>query len=147
MMNTSITFMVSSTTPLYLSSWTPSTSSQYAGTCVFIVVLATIFRGLLTFKSIQEGLWKDAELNRREMIRIGRRKKEEDAGGGAASKTAVLGANGVEENIIVVQKTAKRRFAPWRLTVDLPRALLDTLIAFVGYLMQLFLLIVDAIAY
>jgi hypothetical protein len=68
------------------------------------------------------------------MVRIGRRKREEDAGE-AASKTAVLSANGVEENVVVVQKTAKRRFAPWRLTVDLPRALLDTLIAFVGYLM------------
>lgn len=135
MMNTSITFMVSSTTPLYLSSWTPSTSSQYAGTCIFIVVLAAIFRGLLAFKSIQEGRWKDAELNRREMVRIGRRKKEEDAGQEAASKTAVLSANGMEENVVVVQKAAKRQFAPWRLTVDLPRALLDTLIAFVGYLM------------
>jgi hypothetical protein len=127
-------FMVSSTTPLYLSSWSPSTTGQYAGTCIFIVVLAAIFRGLLAFKSIQEGRWKDTELNRREMVRIGRRKREEDAGE-AASKTAVLSANGVEENVVVVQKTAKRRFAPWRLTVDLPRALLDTLIAFVGYLM------------
>jgi hypothetical protein len=69
------------------------------------------------------------------MVRIGRRKKEEDAGQEAASKTAVLSANGMEENVVVVQKAAKRQFAPWRLTVDLPRALLDTLIAFVGYLM------------
>jgi hypothetical protein len=135
MMNTSITFMVSSTTPLYFSSWNPSTTGQYAGTCIFIVLLAAIFRGLLAFKSIQEGRWKDAELNRREMVRIGRRKKEEDAREGSAAKTAVLSANGAEENVVIVQKTATRRFAPWRLTVDLPRALLDTLIAFVGYLM------------
>jgi hypothetical protein len=69
------------------------------------------------------------------MVRIGRRKKEEDAGEKTASKVAVLSANGMEENVIVVQKTVKRRFAPWRLSVDLPRALLDTLLAFVGYLM------------
>jgi hypothetical protein len=45
------------------------------------------------------------------MVRTGRRKKEEDTGEEAASKTAVLSANGVEENVVVLQKTLKRRFA------------------------------------
>ncbi|KAF8849425.1 hypothetical protein BDZ45DRAFT_604404 [Acephala macrosclerotiorum] len=137
MSDTSVTFGVSATTPLYLSHWAPSTTGQYAGTCIFIIALAAIFRGLLAFKAIQQRRWTDAEFNSREMVRAGRTKKEgDDAWRESDRKTLVLSANGVEENVIVVAKKVAKR-APWRLTVDLPRALLDTLIAFVGYLLML----------
>lgn len=136
MSNTSIIFAVSTTTPLYLSSWAPSTTAQYAGTCIFLIALGTIFRGLLAFKGVLETRWIDAELDRREMVRVGRAKEKEggDAGGESSANSAVLSANGVEKNVVVVQKKMTKR-APWRLTVNLPRALLDTLIAFVGYLL------------
>jgi copper transporter 1 len=42
-----MTFFTSITTPLYSSSWSPNTTSQYAGTCIFLIALATIFRALL----------------------------------------------------------------------------------------------------
>lgn len=51
-------------------------------------------------------------------------------------KTAVLTANGVEENVVVVQRLS-RSIQPWRFSVDLPRALLVTVLAGVGYLLML----------
>jgi hypothetical protein len=134
MSNTSMLFAASSTTPLYFSSWAPFTTGQYAGTCIFIIILAASFRALLAFNSVQERRWADAELNRREVARLGRRKKEDGVGGKGAAKTVVLSANGVEENVFVVQRSMAKK-APWRLSVDVPRALLDTLIAFAGYLL------------
>jgi hypothetical protein len=73
------------------------------------------------------------------MVRVGRRKKAEDNVEESAVKTKLLSANGPEENVVVVQRTGnKKRPAPWRLSVDLPRALLDTLLAFVGYLLEVY---------
>lgn len=42
-----MTFFTSTTTPLYSSAWTPKTAAQYAMTCLFLVFLCIIFRGLL----------------------------------------------------------------------------------------------------
>ena len=40
----------SSTTPLFSMSWTPNTEGQYAGTCIFLIIFAAIFRGLLAIR-------------------------------------------------------------------------------------------------
>ncbi|WPH01860.1 Protein P80, protein [Acrodontium crateriforme] len=65
-------FFTSAKTPLYSSSWTPSNKGQYAGTCIFLIVLAAIFRSLLAlrcnfpllqaryFQSKNSGLLKNA---------------------------------------------------------------------------------------
>lgn len=45
-----MTFFTSSTTPLYSMDWTPTTAGQYAGTCIFLIALATIFRSLLALR-------------------------------------------------------------------------------------------------
>jgi copper transporter 1 len=42
-----MTFFTSTTTPLYSNAWTPKTAAQYAMTCLFLVFLCIIFRGLL----------------------------------------------------------------------------------------------------
>jgi copper transporter 1 len=42
-----MTFFTSTTTPLYSSAWTPKTAAQYALTCLFLVLLCIVFRGLL----------------------------------------------------------------------------------------------------
>lgn len=42
-----MTFFTSTTTPLYTSAWTPKTAAQYAMTCLFLVLLCIVFRGLL----------------------------------------------------------------------------------------------------
>ncbi|KAH7410354.1 Ctr copper transporter [Phaeosphaeria sp. MPI-PUGE-AT-0046c] len=45
-----MTFFTSTTTPLYSTSWTPTTTGQYAGTCIFLITLAAIFRALLAVR-------------------------------------------------------------------------------------------------
>ncbi|KAF7922891.1 hypothetical protein BELL_0403g00060 [Botrytis elliptica] len=45
-----MTFFTSSTTPLYSMDWTPSTTGQYAGTCIFLIVFAAIFRALVAVR-------------------------------------------------------------------------------------------------
>jgi hypothetical protein len=42
--------------------WMPMSSSAYAGTCIFLILLAVIFRFLIAFKSVLENRWIDAEL-------------------------------------------------------------------------------------
>ncbi|CAK7217485.1 hypothetical protein SCUCBS95973_003169 [Sporothrix curviconia] len=47
----SMTFFYSLMTPLFSAAWTPSTTGQYAGTCIFLIVLAVIHRALVAFRS------------------------------------------------------------------------------------------------
>ncbi|CAF9925788.1 MAG: hypothetical protein GOMPHAMPRED_003968 [Gomphillus americanus] len=54
-------FFTSSTTPLYSWSWTPSNQGQYAGTCIFLIVLAAIFKGLLFLRI---STWSVTEVKR-----------------------------------------------------------------------------------
>lgn len=43
-------FFTSSSTPLYSWAWTPDTTGQYAGTCIFLIAFAAIFRALLAVR-------------------------------------------------------------------------------------------------
>lgn len=45
-----MTFFIGSSTPLFTDSWTPTTLGQYAGTCIFLIVFAAIFRALLALR-------------------------------------------------------------------------------------------------
>ena len=119
------TLFVSTSTSLYSSKWTPSTTGQYAGTCIFIIFLAAIFRALFFYRTTQEHTWRDAELKRRQLIVSG--KKQEDDGARFGEK--VIGAG----------NSKGRRSRPWRISTDVPRALLDTVIAGVGYLLSVVL--------
>lgn len=44
-------FFTSSTTPLYAWAWTPSSLGQYAGTCIFLIAFAAMFRALLALRT------------------------------------------------------------------------------------------------
>ena len=56
----SMTFFTSFKTPLYATDWTPSSKEQYAGTCIFLIVLAVVLRVLIALRPIFEGrLWTD----------------------------------------------------------------------------------------
>ncbi|KAK4117465.1 hypothetical protein N656DRAFT_786207 [Canariomyces notabilis] len=133
-------FQTSMSTALYSSSWTPTTVGTYAGTCIFLISLATVFRGLLALKAWQEHRWLDAELQRRYVVVNGKAPLAEALSRDSLAKQAhlVLSENGVEENVLVVRNRPAAAFArPWRLTVDPLRALIDTVIAGVGYLLML----------
>jgi len=125
-------------TPLYSTAWTPNSTGTYAATCIFLIVLAALLRVLLAAKQWQEIRWLDQEVNRRYVVVNGKGSLAENLSRDSLAKQGnlVLSENGVEENVVVVKKhTSGPR--PWRLSVDPVRAVIDTVIAGVGYLLML----------
>ena len=45
-----MTFFTSSDTPLYSMAWMPGTTGQYAGTCIFLIACAALFRAMLAVR-------------------------------------------------------------------------------------------------
>ena len=130
----SMAFFTSTSTPLYSAMWSPTSVGGYAGTCIFLVILATIFRGLLAAKAWKETAWLDAEFNRRYVTVAGKPPKAERIASDSDSKRMILTENGVEEDVVVVKKRSMG-IRPWRITTDPVRAVMDTVIAGVGYLL------------
>jgi hypothetical protein len=127
-------FTTSHHTPLYGTGWTPSTGGAYAGTCIFLVFLAILLRLLFAAKGVLEQRWTIAARNRRYVRVQGRTTEAGRIDQDPDVKTgALITVNGVEENVKLVQ--ARTEFMPFRLSVDLPRAALTTLIAAVAYLL------------
>ncbi|KAE9380166.1 hypothetical protein N431DRAFT_323607 [Stipitochalara longipes BDJ] len=132
----SMTFFTSTMTPIYSAMWSPTSTGQYAGTCIFLIILATIFRGLLAVKAWKETAWLDAEFNRRYVTVAGKLPKAERIASDSDSKRMILTENGVEEDVIVVKKRSMG-VRPWRITTDPIRAVMDTVLAGVAYLLML----------
>lgn len=121
-------------TTLYVEAWTPNGVGTYAATCIFLIFLAVLLRGLFAVKSFQESRWLDQEMQRRYVVVNGRQTMQENLSQEDLKQQMMLSANGVEEQVMVVQK--KHTHArPWRISVDPIRAIIDTLIAGVGYLL------------
>ncbi|KAK8140573.1 hypothetical protein PG984_000639 [Apiospora sp. TS-2023a] len=129
-------FQTSQKTPLYSMAWTPQSVGGYAATCIFLIVLGTLLRGLLALKSIQEARWLDKEFKRRYVAVQGKLPMAERVSADSLAKNMTLSENGVEENVMVVKKVTSHA-RPWRLSVDPIRAVIDTVIAGVGYLLML----------
>jgi hypothetical protein len=129
-----MTFFTSTMTPIYSATWSPTSTGQYAGTCIFLIILATIFRGLLAARAWKEAAWLDAEFNRRYVTVAGKPRKAERIASDSDSKRMILTENGVEEDVMVV-KMRSMGIRPWRITTDPVRAVIDTVIAGVAYLL------------
>lgn len=127
-------FQTSPNTPLYSMRWTPTTAGGYAATCIFLIVLATLLRVMLALKAVQESRWLDRELQRRYVAVKGSLPMAERVSNDSLAKQMTLTANGVEEQVMVVKKT-HTHLQPWRFSVDPLRAVIDTVIAGVGYLL------------
>lgn len=130
----SITFFTSTTTPLFSASWQPTSIASYAGTCIFLILLAVILRCLVAFKGWKETAWQDAEFNRRYVVVAGRPTMAESISQDSDTKRMILTENGVEEEVMVVKKRSSG-VRPWRLSVDPIRAAMDTVIAGIAYLL------------
>lgn len=128
-------FTNSHSTPLYSNSWTPSSTGQYAGTCIFLVLLAITARVLLAAKHMLELRWSAQARNRRYVVVAGRTPEsgriENDPD---AKEGSLVTAQGVEERVKVVQ-AMKSPIIPFRLSIDVPRALMTFVILGVGYLL------------
>ena len=115
--------------------WVPTSTGPYAGTCIFLIILATAFRCLLAGKHILEHRWMDKELNRRYVVVQGVPQEAERIEADKESKKGFLVTErGVEEHVKVVRRHT-RTVVPWRFTVDLPRAAYVTVMGGVGYLL------------
>ncbi|ERF73851.1 hypothetical protein EPUS_05556 [Endocarpon pusillum Z07020] len=130
-------FTNSRDTPLYSSNWVPSSAGGYAGTCIFLIVLASVLRCLVAFKTVLEQRWLAQARCRRYVVVKGRGteagKIESDP---AAKAGALITTNGVEENVKIVQSNNEGAI-PFRLSIDIPRASLVTVITGVAYLLML----------
>jgi hypothetical protein len=127
-------FQTQLATPLYSTAWTPSNAGTYAATCIFLIVLAALLRGILALKAVQEARWLDAELKRRYVVVNGKQPMAEQLSCDSLAQQVVLSENGVEENVTVVQRK-RLVHRPWRLSIDPIRAAMDVLIAGIGYLL------------
>ncbi|VUC32323.1 unnamed protein product [Clonostachys rosea] len=131
-----MTFQTDSSTPLYSNLWTPTSGGAYAGTCIFLVILAIVARLLVAFKSSQETRWANQAAERRYIAVNGKEPLAERITRDRDAKQVVISENGVEENVFVVEKKTHEA-RPWRFSVDPVRAALDTVIVGVGYLLML----------
>ncbi|KAG6214119.1 hypothetical protein E4U34_006323 [Claviceps purpurea] len=145
----SMVFQTNPSTPLYTSSWTPQSPGAYAGTCIFLIFLAITARLLLAARTLQEARWLDQALQRRYVVAQGQTSLSEMMAAHeppvGAMKMA-LSANGVEEAVVVVARRGCE-VRPWRVSVDPLRAVMDTVIVGVGYLLYVGHALLSAVRY
>jgi hypothetical protein len=126
-------------TPLFSSQWAPSTTGQYAGTCIFLIVLAIISRMLVAYHHVIESKWHNRAINRRYIHVAGDNSDRERQGLPASEKNdeATLTVRGLDEKVKVIRTPthAGLQITPWRFSTDLPRACIFTVQAGVGYLL------------
>ena len=125
-------------TPLFSSQWAPSTAGEYAGTCIFLVVLAIISRMLVAYHHIIEAKWHDRAVHRRYISVAGETDRERQAlPAHEKNDEATLTVRGLDEKVKVIRTPTQAgvHITPWRFSTDLPRACIFTVQAGVGYLM------------
>ena len=126
-------FFTATNTPLFSEAWTPQNAGQYAGTCIFLIILAITLRGIFTAKSFLEAKALETAMKRRYVIVAGEKAVAEESND-ASSMTGILTTNGMQENVRIVSAPMKL-VQPWRFSVDLPRAGLMMVATGVGYLL------------
>lgn len=133
-MGMAMSFFTATDTSLYSEAWTPSSAGAYAGTCIFLIVLAIILRALFTAKSYLDAKAMEAALKRRYVVVADQQPAGDKAFNDASSMDGILTTNGLQENVRVVTAPMKS-VQPFRFSVDLPRAAIMTVAAGVGYLL------------
>ncbi|KAL4805871.1 Ctr copper transporter [Aspergillus unguis] len=134
-MSMSMVFTNTISTPLFSSSWAPSSTASYAGTCIFLIILSITSRLLAALKTNLEQRWLNKSLKRRYVLVADRPSEAERIESDPDAKSATLvSANGVEEAVrVIVRET--NEVPPWRFSVDLPRAGVYLVIVGVSYLL------------
>lgn len=129
-----MTFFGGTGTPLYSMQFTPTTTGAYAGACIFLIILTMLYRSLYALRAVLENRWTNAAIQRRYVVVADRTPEAERIRSDEDAKTAVMTANGIEEEVKIVYRPT-RGAQPWRFSVDLPRAALATVTSGVGYLL------------
>jgi copper transporter 1 len=134
--NMAMVFFNGHNTPLFSLAWMPTGPAGYAGTCIFLIILAITMRLLMVTKALLEIRWHDQAMQRRYITVDGQKPFSERIISDPKSKGAVLSANGVEEHVRVMINPGPS-ISAWRFSTDLPRAALVTIMAGIGYLLMI----------
>lgn len=117
-----MTFFTSFKTPLFASDWTPTTKGHYAGTCIFLIVLAVILRVLIALRPILEGrVWTDG-------VQHGAPSQNLDAAVHHKPKSYVSGWR------LSIQELGAR-WSRWRVNPAAGRATYELFVAGIAYLL------------
>lgn len=141
MSSMSMVFTTAHNTPLYSKAWTPTSTGAYAGTCIFLIVLAVLSRLLQAWRHTLEQKFHDKAIKRRYVRVAGEQEADQspDESPEAAkekNEQAILSYRGVDEKVRVIKASSRgRETTPWRFTTDLPRACIYTVQAGLGYLL------------
>ncbi|GKT52461.1 uncharacterized protein ColSpa_12642 [Colletotrichum spaethianum] len=123
MADMAMTFFEAVQTPLYSDAWTPGNASQYAGTCIFLIILASILRLLLAVKPIlEERFWRNLPT-----YNIGK-----DTESSPYAESVEPGKAGV-----LVRKDIVVRWKGWRVGAAAARATYEVIVGGIGYLLML----------
>ncbi|KAL4874408.1 Ctr copper transporter family-domain-containing protein [Aspergillus karnatakaensis] len=113
----SMTFFTSFKTVLYSPSWNPTSEGQYAGTCIYLIVLAVILRVLIAFKPILErSVWTDGPRGQKPLILHGDPEKSVETG---------------------LQRDLKSQWSNWKINSAGCRATYEVVLAGVAYLLMI----------
>jgi len=142
-MSMSTVFFTATDTPLYSSSWVPTTIGAYAGNCIFLIVLSVVFRVLYAIHSVLQRRWLARSINMRDIVvggvSEGKRSTESLTGSDRAPENTREGTtqqgSELETAALLKASRAVKVAQPWRWSVDLPRACLVTVMSGVGYLL------------
>jgi hypothetical protein len=128
-------------TPLFSNQWTPNSAGTYAGTCIFLIVLAVISRMLAAYRHVLEAKWYDRHVNRRYLTvssePIGDQEKAAGPEAPSEDNNATLTLRGKREEVKVIRTSMQHgiHVVPWKFDTDLPRACIFTVQHGVGYLL------------
>lgn len=109
-----MTFFESTSTSLFSTAWTPGDAGQYAGTCIFLIALAVAFRGLIAIRSNMPVFlaWASPRLD--------------------GARTIDGPYEGIDEE---AKLSHLQGHETWRFGEPLARAVLDTVLGGVSYLL------------
>lgn len=65
-------FSTSITTALYFSTWTPTSIVTYTGSCVFLVLLAILFRFLIALTLLSKRRRRNTKVNKLRLVEMGK---------------------------------------------------------------------------
>lgn len=140
-MKMSMVFTNNHNSSLFSHAFTPKSAGGFAGACIFLIVLAIIYRMLSAYRHVVEAKWHDKAIRRRYITVAGETAadRERQLGLPEAEKSdeAILTARGLDERVKVIRTPTKAgiNVMPWRFTTDLPRACIYTVTQGVGYLL------------
>jgi hypothetical protein len=118
MQDMAMNFFNSYDTPLFSLDWTPTNGGQYAGTCIFLIVLAIIFRFILALRSNMSTVAAAAARRRETALLV---------------KTAAESSD--DDRVSREGQHIPHAKARWTLNDALITASIDTTLAGVGYLL------------